>query len=169
MARSNRGRDTGRDLVGLVSQRRCPLRQRGYLRVAGFGIRNSDFGYRVSGFGIPVSRFYSRFEIYCPGILVGLVGERRCPLRQQGHLLSGFGFRTRKTEPETRNLEPQNRKPRPHGGVRPFHSKSTCITQSTLGPHLAQIWSRNTPKPSPNEIHEAAKALRGITLGITES
>ena len=32
----------------------------------------------------------------------------------------------------------------PHGGVRPFHQKSTSLTQSTLGPCVVQIWSSNT-------------------------
>jgi len=27
----------------------------------------------------------------------------------------------------------------PHGGVRPFHQKSTCITQLTLGPSVVHI------------------------------
>ena len=31
----------------------------------------------------------------------------------------------------------------PHGGLRPFHQKSTCITQLTLGPNAVQIWPRN--------------------------
>ena len=30
----------------------------------------------------------------------------------------------------------------PHGGVRPFHQKSTCPKQLTLGPCVVQIWSR---------------------------
>ena len=30
----------------------------------------------------------------------------------------------------------------PHGGVHPFRQKSTCITQSTLGSDVVQIWSR---------------------------
>jgi len=33
---------------------------------------------------------------------------------------------------------------KPHGGVRPFHQKSTCLTQLTLVPKVVQIWSRNT-------------------------
>ena len=39
----------------------------------------------------------------------------------------------------------------PHGGVRPVHQKSTCLTQLTLGPRVVQIWSRNTPESGPNE------------------
>jgi len=39
----------------------------------------------------------------------------------------------------------------PHGGVRPFHQKSTCLTQLTLGPYVVQIWSRNTPESGANE------------------
>ena len=31
----------------------------------------------------------------------------------------------------------------PHGEVRPFHRKSTCLTQSTLGPYVVQVWSRD--------------------------
>ena len=31
----------------------------------------------------------------------------------------------------------------PHGGVRPFHPKSTCLTQLNLGPDVVQIWSRD--------------------------
>ena len=31
----------------------------------------------------------------------------------------------------------------PHDGLRPFHQKSTCVTQSTLGSYAVQIWSRN--------------------------
>ena len=37
-------------------------------------------------------------------------------------------------------------KPAPHGGVRPFHQKWTCLTRLTLGTFLVQIWSRNTPE-----------------------
>ena len=39
----------------------------------------------------------------------------------------------------------------PHGGVRPFHQKSSCLTQLTLGTYVVQIWSRNTPESGPNE------------------
>jgi len=35
----------------------------------------------------------------------------------------------------------------PHGGVRPFHQKSTFLTQLTLGSYVVQIWSR-TPRIS---------------------
>ena len=31
----------------------------------------------------------------------------------------------------------------PHGGVRPFHQKSTCLPQLTSGPYVVQIWSRS--------------------------
>jgi len=34
----------------------------------------------------------------------------------------------------------------PHGGARPFHQKSTCLTQLTSGPYVVQIWSRNVRK-----------------------
>ena len=39
----------------------------------------------------------------------------------------------------------------PHGGVRPSHQKSTCTTQSILGPCVEQTWSRNTPESGVNE------------------
>ena len=32
----------------------------------------------------------------------------------------------------------------PHGEVRPFHHKSNCFSQLTLGPNVVQMWSRNT-------------------------
>ena len=34
----------------------------------------------------------------------------------------------------------------PHGGVRPFQKKSTCLTQLTLGPDVVHIWSRDVRK-----------------------
>ena len=34
----------------------------------------------------------------------------------------------------------------PHDGLRPFHQKSICITQWTLGPYVVHIWSCNPPK-----------------------
>jgi len=34
----------------------------------------------------------------------------------------------------------------PHGGVRPFQQKSSCLTQLTLGPNVEQLWSRNVRK-----------------------
>ena len=40
----------------------------------------------------------------------------------------------------------------PHGGVRPFIQKSTCLEQSTLEPHVLQIWSRITPESGVNQI-----------------
>jgi len=39
----------------------------------------------------------------------------------------------------------------PHGGVRPSHQTSTCITQLTSGPHVVQIWSCSTPEFGVNE------------------
>ena len=42
----------------------------------------------------------------------------------------------------------QTRTPSPPNGViRPFHRKSTGLTQLTLGSYVVQIWSRNTPGP----------------------
>jgi len=35
---------------------------------------------------------------------------------------------------------------RPHGGLRPFHQKSTHLTELTSGPYLVQIWSRYVQK-----------------------
>ena len=39
----------------------------------------------------------------------------------------------------------------PHGGVRNFRQKSTCITQLTRGPYVVQIRPRSTPKSGPNK------------------
>ena len=39
------------------------------------------------------------------------------------------------TSSSTRSLSP-------HGGARPVHQKSTCLTQLTLGPYVVRIWSR---------------------------
>ena len=39
-------------------------------------------------------------------------------------------------EHDARNL------PVPHGGFRPVHQKSYCLTQSTLGSNAVQVWSR---------------------------
>ena len=44
------------------------------------------------------------------------------------------------------------------GGVRPFHQKSTCLTQLTSGPYALQIWSRNTPNFSPNKTFVLRRA-----------
>ena len=44
----------------------------------------------------------------------------------------------------------------PHGGARPFHQKSTYLTQLTLGPYAVQIWSRNP------RISEATKPSKSI-------
>jgi len=43
---------------------------------------------------------------------------------------------------------------RPRGGVRPFHQKSTCITQLTSERYVVQIWPRNTPNSGPSEPFE---------------
>ena len=38
-----------------------------------------------------------------------------------------------------------------HGGVRPFHQKSTCLTQLTLGPYVVQNWSSYGRKFDPTK------------------
>jgi len=40
--------------------------------------------------------------------------------------------------------------PQPHGGIRPFHQKST-LTPLTLRPYVVQIWARNTPASGVNK------------------
>ena len=57
--------------------------------------------------------------------------------------------------------------PPPHGGVRPFHRKSTCIRQLTSGPYVVQIWSRTTPESGPNEslvLHRVEPILQTLNL-----
>ena len=44
----------------------------------------------------------------------------------------------------------------PHGGLRPFHQKSTCPSKLTLQPCVAQIWSRNTRDFEPLRPSEAS-------------
>ena len=65
----------------------------------------------------------------------------------------------------------------PHGGVRTFHQKSTCLTQLTFGPYVVQIWSRNPQSlrqrnPSSNSTvwkQEAADwySIQSLTAGQT--
>ena len=57
----------------------------------------------------------------------------------------------------------------PHGGVRPFHQKSTCITQLTSGPSMVQIWSRipqnsGRAKPSNSTVRELAEPFWHICV-----
>jgi len=51
--------------------------------------------------------------------------------------------------------EPETLNPKlyilPHVGVRPFHQKSTCLTQLTLGPYVVQIWSRDVRNIEPTK------------------
>jgi len=61
--------------------------------------------------------------------------------------------------------------PQPHGGVRPFHQKSTCLKQLTLEPCVVQIWSRNpriseATKPSNSTVFKARGLLYHSTLGL---
>ena len=55
----------------------------------------------------------------------------------------------------------------PHGGVRPFHQKSTCLTQSTLRSYLLQTWSYNTPKLGPNETRVAHRTVEQVGVLAT--
>ena len=52
-----------------------------------------------------------------------------------------------KHKTQTLNLKTSTLNPQPlnlpHGGIRPFHQKSTCLTELTSGPYVVQIWSRN--------------------------
>ena len=52
----------------------------------------------------------------------------------------------------------------PHGGVRPFLQKSTCLTQLTLGPYEVQIWSRNTPESGVNETLVLHRVEGGVDV-----
>jgi len=42
----------------------------------------------------------------------------------------------------------------PHGGVPPFHQKSTCISQLFSGPYVVEIWPLDTLKNRGNETLE---------------
>ena len=52
--------------------------------------------------------------------------------------------------------------PLPHGGARPFHPKSTCISRLTLGPNVVQIWSHDTPESGTTETF----ALNRVAFGV---
>ena len=39
----------------------------------------------------------------------------------------------------------------PHGGLRPVHQTSTCLTQLTLRPDVVQMWSRNARNFEPTK------------------
>ena len=56
----------------------------------------------------------------------------------------------------------------PHGGLRPVHQKSTCITQLTLGPYVVQIRSRSVQisertKPAESTVWVCAQDAEGST------
>ena len=47
----------------------------------------------------------------------------------------------------------------PHGGVRPFDQKSTCLTRLNLRPYVVQMWSRYIPESGRSEtlvVHRVA-------------
>ena len=52
----------------------------------------------------------------------------------------------------------------PHGGVRTIHQKSTCLTQSSLGPDVVQIWSRYAPCFGHNETRVVHQVGNGENL-----
>ena len=64
------------------------------------------------------------------------------------------------------SLSARQRLTLPHGELRPFHQKSTCLTQLTLGPYVMQIWPRNTPESGVNEFCELHPVGCGIKLQI---
>ena len=51
--------------------------------------------------------------------------------------------------------------PQPHGGLRPFNQKLTCLTQLTSGPCVVKIWSRNP------RISEATKPANSTVWSFT--
>jgi len=55
----------------------------------------------------------------------------------------------------------------PHGGLRPFHQKSTCLTQLTSGPYVVHISSRygrnfDPTKPAYPTVRVCQLAYRGL-------
>jgi len=52
----------------------------------------------------------------------------------------------------------------PHDGVRPFHQKSTCLIQLTLGRYVVQIWSRGGHVPLRIEGNETLEARSVVWL-----
>ena len=63
----------------------------------------------------------------------------------------------------------------PHGGLRPFHQKSTCLSQLPQGPYVVQSWSR-TPRVlgietrGGGERHEEHVPVKSLdTLSLSRS
>ena len=55
----------------------------------------------------------------------------------------------------------------PHDGVRPFYQKSTCLTLSTEGPNVVQIWSRDTLESGSNKtlvLHRVVRLWEHVFL-----
>ena len=66
---------------------------------------------------------------------------------------------------ETERTEREGGSCAPRGGVRPFHRKSTCLTQLTLGPYVVYIWSsyvkNNEPTKPSSSTEWIVKQCRG--------
>ena len=57
----------------------------------------------------------------------------------------------------------------PHGRARPFHEKSTCLTQSPSGPYVVQIWSCETFVPHRMACQFDKTATRAVVLFVISS
>ena len=105
---------------------------------SGFGVQGS--GFRVQGSGSRV-RAGRGLEVACQsGCVAGEPTESAARISVQG---AGSGFRVKgsRTAQSVHSFSWY-----PHGGLRPFHQKSTCITQSTFGHHVVQI--HHVPPPT---------------------
>ena len=105
--------------------------------VPSFELRVQELGFRIWGLGFGV--WGLGFEVHSSGFRVSDLRARSAHLHLLHRhvvlhdLVKDVGFNML--------LKDFNI---PHGRVRPSHQKSICITQSTLGPHVVQIWSRNS-------------------------
>ena len=57
----------------------------------------------------------------------------------------------------------------PHGGLRPFHQKLTCLTHLSSGPRVVQIWSRHPPNLEGTNLSESTVWVGLKVLGVRVS
>jgi len=130
-------------------------------RVSGYGFRFS--GFRVSGFGFRVSGSRFRFSVF--GFRLSGYGFRGFGFRVSWFRVSGSGFRVSgsgfrvscfgfqvlgfvlRVSGLERTLRSLGQKDVCHTAEHdPFIISQLAPTQSTLGPYVVQIWSRNMPE-----------------------
>ena len=120
-------------------------RETGSKKVVGAEFMVQDLGFRGSGnhllSGSGVSKLGFSGQRNVQRFRGGLVSKAD---RLVYHSTLGLSVITKQKKLEF--IGPASRVKGPHGGLRPFHQKSTCLMQLALGPDVVQIWSRNPHK-----------------------